>query len=161
MLRFSCVVTACACCAVGPLLRSSHDGVAHCFASLALQKRRRSLRVACHMTALLIASLLSRCIPHMPVAPSVPSLRSSHDGVAHCFASLASLTTPSVPLLRSSHDGVAHCFASLALQTPARQWQSRFTRRLSSALRRYYLLNAVVVRGPRGLFKQVAVIGCS
>ena len=197
-----------------PSLRSSHDGVAHCFASLALQTacacgavgpfaslvtrrrrsllrfscvayrvclwRRRSLRFARHMTASLIASLLLRCIPRVPVAPSVPSLRSSHDGVAHCFASLAlqtacacgavgpfaSLVTrrrrsllrfscvangvclwrrrslrfarhmtasliaslllrckrrvpvaPSVPSLRSSHDGVAHCFASLALQT--------------------------------------------
>ena len=106
-----------------PSLRSSHDGVAHCFASLALQTacacgavgpfaslvtrrrrsllrfscvangvclwRRRSLRFARHVTASLIASLLSRCKRRVPVAPSVPSLRSSHDGVAHCFASLA------------------------------------------------------------------------
>ena len=104
-------------------LRSSPDGVAHCFASLALKTacacgavgsfaslvtrrrrsllrfscvangvclwRRRSLRFARHMTASLIASLLLRCIPRVPVAPSVPSLRSSQDGVAHCFASLA------------------------------------------------------------------------
>ena len=197
-----------------PSLRSSHDGVAHCFASLALHTacacgavgpfaslvtrrrrsslrfscvayrvclwRRRSLRFARHKTASLIASLLVRCIPRVPVAPSVPSLRSSQDGVAHCFASLAlhtacacsavgpfaSLVTgrrrsllrfscvangvclwrrrslrfarhttasliasllvrciprvpvaPSVPSLRSSQDGVAHCFASLALHT--------------------------------------------
>jgi len=192
-----------------PSLRLSHDGVAHCFASLAFRTacacgavgpfaspvtrrrcsllrffcvasgvclwRRRTLRFARHMTALLIASLLLRCKRHVPVAPSVPSLRSSQDGVAHCFASLAlqgavgpfaSLVTwqrrslrrfscvangvclwrrrslrfachmtasliaslllcckrrvpvaPSVPSLRSSHDGVAHCFASLALQT--------------------------------------------
>ena len=106
-----------------PSLRSSHDGVAHCFASLASQTacacgavgpfaslvtrrrrsllrfscvasgvclwRRRSLRFARHMTASLIASLLLRCKRRVPVAPSVPSLRSSHDGVAHCFASLA------------------------------------------------------------------------
>ena len=51
--------------------------------------RRRSLRFARHMTASLIASLLLRCKRRVPVAPSVPSLRSSHDGVAHCFASLA------------------------------------------------------------------------
>ena len=51
--------------------------------------RRRSLCFARHMTASLIASLLLRCISRVPVAPSVPSLRSSHDGVAHCFAALA------------------------------------------------------------------------
>ena len=193
---------------------SSHDGVAHCFASLALQtacacgavgpfaspvtrrrcsllrfscvangvclRRRRPLRFARHVIASLIASLLLRCKRRVPVAPSVPSLRSSQDGVAHCFASLAlqtaracgavgpfaSLVTrrrrsllrfsrvvngvhlwhrrslrsarhmtasliasfllrckrcvpvaPSVPSLRLSHDGVAHCFASLVLQT--------------------------------------------
>ena len=134
--------------------------------------RRRSLRFARHMATLLIASLvlhhmaasliaslLLRCKRRVPVAPSVPSLRSSHDGVAHCFASLAlqsacacgavgpsrfarhmtasliaslllrhmtalliaslllRCVAPSVPSLRSSHDGVAHCFASLALQT--------------------------------------------
>ena len=50
---------------------------------------RRSLRFARHMTASLTASLLMRCIPRAPVAPSVPSLRSSHDGVAQCFASHA------------------------------------------------------------------------
>ena len=158
-----------------PAPRSSHEGVAYCFASLALQtacacgavgpfaslvtQRRRSLlrfsRVAngvClwrrrsrwltrRTMASLVASLLLRRKRPVPVAPSVPSLRSLHHGVACCFASLAlqwrrrSLrlarhTTapliaslllrcgaPSVPLLRSSHDGVAHCFASLALQT--------------------------------------------
>ena len=106
-----------------PSPRLSHDGVAHCFASLAIQTacacgavgpfaspvtrrrcsllrfscvangvclwRRRSLRFARHMTASLSASLLLRCIPRMPVAPSVHSLRSSRDNVAHCFASLA------------------------------------------------------------------------
>ena len=36
------------------------------------------------MTASLVASLLSRCERRVPVAPSVPSLRSSHDGVALC-----------------------------------------------------------------------------
>ena len=51
--------------------------------------RRLFLRFARHMTASLIASLLLRCIPRVPVAPSVPSLRSSHGGGAHCFASLA------------------------------------------------------------------------
>ena len=82
---------------------------------------RRSLRFARHMTALLIASLLLRCIPRVPLTPSVLSLRSSHDGVAHCFASLRCKrrvpVVPSVPSLRSSQDGVAHCFASLALHT--------------------------------------------
>ena len=139
--------------------------------------RRRSFRFARHKTALLNSSLLSRCKRRVPVAPSVPSLCSSHDGVAHCFASLALRTTcqdvvgplaslvtrrrrsmlrfscvayrvclwrrrslrfarhmtasiiallllrckwrvpeaPSVPSRRSSHDGVAHCFASRAL----------------------------------------------
>ena len=51
--------------------------------------RRQFPRFARHMTALLIASLLLCCVSRVPVAPSVPSLRSSHDGVAHCFASLA------------------------------------------------------------------------
>ena len=52
--------------------------------------RRRSLRFARHMTAALIASLLLRSKRLVPVAPSVPSLCSSRDGVAHCFYSLAS-----------------------------------------------------------------------
>ena len=40
------------------------------------------------MAASLIASLLLRSKRRVPDAPSAPSLRSSHDGVAHCFASL-------------------------------------------------------------------------
>ena len=76
-----------------PSLRLSRGSVAHCFASLGsigvCRWRRRSLRFACHMTASLIASLLMRCKRCVPVAPSVPSLRSSHDGVARYFASLA------------------------------------------------------------------------
>ena len=110
-----------------PSLRSSHDGVAHCFASLALQaacacgavgpfaslvtRRRCSLlRFSCvasdvclwrlrplcfarHMTASLIASPLLRRNRRVPVASSVPSLLSSHNGVAHCFVSLAAQTT--------------------------------------------------------------------
>ena len=109
--------------------------------------RRRSLRFARHTTASLIASLLLRCKRRVPVAPSVPSLRSSHDDVAHCFAfclrrmrrrSLLrfSCVANGVCLWRRrslrfartcrrrssfrsscSHGGVAHCFASLALQT--------------------------------------------
>ena len=51
--------------------------------------RHRSLRFACHMTASLIASLILRRKRRVPVAPTVPSLRSSHDGVAHCFDLLA------------------------------------------------------------------------
>jgi len=51
--------------------------------------RRQPPRFACHMTASLIASLLLRRKRCVPVAPSVSLLRSSHDGVAHCFASLA------------------------------------------------------------------------
>ena len=50
---------------------------------------RRALRFARHKTASLIASLLLRCNRRVPVAPSVPSFRSSHDGVAHCVVSLA------------------------------------------------------------------------
>ena len=52
--------------------------------------RRRSLRFVRQMTASLIASPLLRCKRHVPVAPSVPSLRSPHDDVAHCLASPAS-----------------------------------------------------------------------
>jgi len=36
-----------------------------------------------------IASLLLRCKRRVPGTPSVPSLRSSRDNVAHCFVSLA------------------------------------------------------------------------
>jgi hypothetical protein len=83
--------------------------------------RRRSLRFACQVTTSLISSLLVRCKRREPVAPSVPSLRLSQNGVAHCFASLALQrrvpVAPSVPSLRSSHDGVARCFASVALQS--------------------------------------------
>ena len=41
------------------------------------------------MTASIITSLLLLCKRRVPVASSVPSFRSSHDGVAHCFASHA------------------------------------------------------------------------
>jgi len=51
--------------------------------------RRWSLRFACHMTVSLIASLLLRRTRRVPAAPSAPSLRSLHGGVPHCFASLA------------------------------------------------------------------------
>ena len=75
----------------------------------------------CHMAASPIASLLLRCKRRVPVAPTVPSRRSSHGGVAHCFAFLASRrrvpVAPSVLSLRSSHDDVARCFASLASHT--------------------------------------------
>jgi hypothetical protein len=60
-----------------------------CVANGVRRWRRRFLRFARHVTASLIASLLLRCKRRVPVAPSVPSLRSSHGGVAHCFASLA------------------------------------------------------------------------
>ena len=83
--------------------------------------RRLFLRFARHMTASLIASLLLRCIPRVPEAPSVPCF------ARHMTASLVTSlllrckrrvpVAPSVPSLRSSHDGVAHCFASLALHT--------------------------------------------
>ena len=136
---------------VGPSLRSSHDVVAHCVASLASQTtfvcgvvdpfaslvtwqrrsllrfscvangvclwRRRSLRFARHMTASPIASLFLRCKRRVPVAPSVPSLRSSHDGVAHCFASPASQTTRAC--------GAVDPFASLVI------WQRRSLQRFS------------------------------
>ena len=138
-----------------PSRRSSHDGVAHCNASLASQTtgacgavgsfallvtrrcrplprfssvandaclwRRRSLRFARHMMASLIATLLLHRKRRVPMAPSVPSLRSSHDDVSHYFASLVMRTAralaPLAPALRSSLIGVAHCVASLALQT--------------------------------------------
>ena len=60
-----------------------------CVANRVCLCRRRPLRFARHMTASLIASLLLRCKRRVPVAPSIPSLRLSHDGVAHGFASLA------------------------------------------------------------------------
>ena len=60
-----------------------------CVANDVCLRRRRSLRFARRMTASLLASLLMRCKRRVPVAPSVPSLRSSQDGVAHCFASFA------------------------------------------------------------------------
>ena len=76
-----------------PSLCSSHDGITHRFASLRRNGvclwRRLSLRFARHMTTPRIASLFLRCKRRVPLASSVPSLRSSHDGVAHCFASLA------------------------------------------------------------------------
>ena len=60
-----------------------------CVANGVCPWRRQSPRFARRMTALLIASLLLRCKRRVPVAPSVPLLRPSHDDVAHCFASLA------------------------------------------------------------------------
>ena len=100
-----------------PSLRSSHDGVARYFASLAMQTACASsqggvahcfaslaLQTACAWGAVgpfasLVTcgvahcfSLLLRCNRRVLVAPSAPSLRLSHDGVAHCFASLASQT---------------------------------------------------------------------
>ena len=91
------VQAACACCAVGPvasLVTRRRRSLLRlpCFAYRACLGRRRSLRFARHMAALFIASLLLRRQLRVPVAPSVPLLRSSHDGVAHCFASLASQT---------------------------------------------------------------------
>ena len=115
-----------ACGAVGP------------FASLVTWRRRALLRVSCDANGVCLgsdgpgASLVIRrrrsllrfsgvANDILPLAPSVPSLRSSHDSVAFCFASLALQTTvpvaPSAPSLRSSHGGVALCFAPLALQT--------------------------------------------
>ena len=46
-------------------------------------------RLARHMAASLSAALRLRRKRRAPVAPLVPSLRLSHDDVAHCFASLA------------------------------------------------------------------------
>ena len=108
-------------------LRFARHTTASHIASLLLRCKRaclwrhRSLRFARHMTASLIASLLLRCIPRVPVAPSVPLLRPSHDDVAHCFAFLRCKqrvpVAPSVPSLRSSQDGVARRFASFAMHT--------------------------------------------
>ena len=125
LLRFSCVATACACGAVGPFAslvtrRRRSLLCISCVANGVCQWHRRSLRFARHMTASLIGSLLLRHMAasliaslllrykrRVPVAPLVPSLRSSHDGVAHCFAFLASrrrvLMAPSALSLRSSH----------------------------------------------------------
>ena len=109
-----------------PSLPSSHGGVAHCFASLALQAACACGAVG-HFASLVTRRRCSLCRFSCAasdvclVAPSVPSLRSSHGDVADCFASLASRrwvpVAPSVISLRSSHDGVAHCLASLASQT--------------------------------------------
>ena len=114
---------------VAPLVpspRSSHDSVAHCFASPALPTPCACgaiayFRFARHMTGVAhcLASLASqaacvggavgffallvtsrhrsllpfpRCEQFMPVAPSVPSPRLSHDGPAHCLAPPASQT---------------------------------------------------------------------
>jgi hypothetical protein len=125
-------------------MTASHIASLLCVANGVCRWRRRSLRFARHMTASLSASLLLRCIPRVPVAPSVLSLRLSHDGVAHCLASLRCKrrvpVAPSVSSLRSSQDGVAHCFASLALQTACAcgavgPFASLVTRRRRSLLR--------------------------
>ena len=87
--------------------------------------RRRSLRFARHMTASLIASLLLRCKRRVPVAPSVPSLRSSHDGVARRSASLALHTACAC--------GTVGPFASLVT------WQRRSLLRFSCVATGVYL----------------------
>ena len=64
------------------------------------------------MTVSLIASLLlRRSNRRVPVAPSVPSLHSSHDGVAHCFAASLAL------LLAACACGAVGLFASLVTVT--------------------------------------------
>ena len=127
-----------------PSLRLSHDGVAHCFASLASHGgvaycfaslkclcHRLSLRSARHMATSLIASLLSRCKRHVPLAPSVLSLRSSLTAsfivplLSRCERRVP--MAPSVPSLRSSDDGAAHCFASLALHSAVGPFASLVT----------------------------------
>ena len=114
-----------------PSRRSSQDGVARRFASLALHTaclwRRRSPRFVRHMTALLIASLLLRCIPRVPVAPSDPCF-ARHMTASLVASLLLCCMAPSVPSLRSSQDGVAHYFASPALQTGRRSL--RFARHM-------------------------------
>jgi hypothetical protein len=60
-----------------------------CVAYRVCRWRRGSLSFARYVSAALISSLLLRCKRRVPVASSVPSLRSSHGGVAHCFASNA------------------------------------------------------------------------
>ena len=88
-----------------------------CVANDACLWRRRSLRFARHMTASLIASLALRRNRRVSVAPSVPSLRSPHDSVAHCLASPASQTTRAC--------GAVGPFASLVT------WQRRSMLRFS------------------------------
>ena len=105
------------------------------------------------MTASLMASLLLRRKRRVPVAPSVPSLRSSHDSVAHAFASLALQTArapvaPSVPSLRLSRDGVANCAAPSASRSPCAcgavsLFDSLVTLRRRSLLRFSCVANAV------------------
>ena len=112
-----------------PLHQSPHEGVAHYFASLTLQ-----MACACGAVgpfASLVTwrrrSFLFRfsgvangvCVP---MAPSVPSLRSSYDGVAHCFASMALHTACACGAVGPFASLVtwrrrSFCFASLALQT--------------------------------------------
>ena len=84
------------------------DGVAHCFASFTSHD------------GVALTPLLLRRERRVPGAMTVPSPRSSHNGVAHCFDSPALQTTvpvaPSLWSLCSSRDGITHCFASFALQ---------------------------------------------
>jgi hypothetical protein len=104
------------------------------------------------MTATLVAPLLLRCKRRVPVAPSAPSLRSSH--TASRIASLLLrciprvLEAPSVPSLCSSHGGIAHCFAFLALQAACAcgavgPFASLVTRRRRSLLRFSRVANGV------------------
>ena len=109
-----------------------------CFSCIAFRvclRRRRSLRFARHMTASLIASLLLRRKLCVPVAPSVPSLRSSH--TASFIASLLLCrkrhvpVAPSVPSLRSSH--TAPLTASLLLRCISRVPEAPSVRSLRSS----------------------------
>ena len=92
-----------------------------CVANGVCQWRHQPLRFACGVTASLIASLLVHRDVRVPVAPSVPLIRSLHYGVAHCVPSLALHTAcaggavgPCALLVTLR---VAHCIASFALQT--------------------------------------------
>ena len=92
--------------------------------------RRRSLRFARHINAALIALLLLRRKQRrVPVAPSLPLRRSSHDGVAHCFASLALHTACAFgavcPCASLAANGVARCLASLAFLASRTFWVTK------------------------------------
>ena len=135
-----------------PSLRSSHDDVSHYFASLVMRTARACWprRFARHSSASLTAPLLLRCKRCVPVAPSLPSLRSSHGDAAHYFASLVIQTAralaPLAPALCSSHIGVAHCFASPASQMTRSRWRRqslRFARHMASSLSGSLLLRRI------------------
>ena len=166
MLRFFCV-------AIGArlwrrrssLLRSSHDGFAHCFASLASQttcacgavgpfaslvtwRRRSSLRFFCVVSGV--------CLWRRRSFASLVTRRRCPD----CFASLALQTACASgavgPFASLLPDGDARCFASLALQTACAcgvvvPFALLATRRRRSLLRSFCVASGVCLRRRRSV----------